>query len=207
MPAYLQIWNSARPELAALEGERVTVGKATTTDVVIGSDRAVSRLHAVLERLGGDWCIRDLGSRNGTFVNGERVFGERPLRSGDEIRVGRTRLVYRTDERTPEHTVTEGAQTAPVLTPRERELLVVLCCPVLSGDLFTEPASIREIAEALAVTEAAVKQHLLRLYDKFGIYEDGGRRRVRLANDAIRRGAVSLADLRSSDTRRPEDRR
>jgi DNA-binding CsgD family transcriptional regulator len=75
---------------------------------------------------------------------------------------------------------------------------VALCRPVLSGDLFTEPASIRELAAGLFVSEAAVKQHLLHLYDKFGLYDDGERRRVRLANEAIRRGAVSLADLRAT---------
>jgi DNA-binding CsgD family transcriptional regulator len=68
---------------------------------------------------------------------------------------------------------------------------------VLSGDLFTEPASTRDVAAALFVSEAAVKQHLLRLYDKFGLLNDGERRRARLANEAVRRGAVSIADLRS----------
>jgi DNA-binding CsgD family transcriptional regulator len=44
------------------------------------------------------------------------------------------------------------------------------------------------------VTEAAVKQHLSRLYDKFGIFDQEGRR-ARLANEAIRRGAVSTAEI------------
>ena len=59
---------------------------------------------------------------------------------------------------------------------------------------FTELFS-REIATALVVTEAAVKQHLLRLYEKFGIHGEGERRRVRLANEAMARRAISLADL------------
>jgi DNA-binding NarL/FixJ family response regulator len=86
----------------------------------------------------------------------------------------------------------------PQLTRREQDVLVALCRPVLSGDLFTEPASIRELAGTLFVSEAAVKQHLLHLYDKFGLHDDAERRRVRLANEAIRRGAVSLADLRAT---------
>jgi ATP/maltotriose-dependent transcriptional regulator MalT len=81
-----------------------------------------------------------------------------------------------------------------VLTRRERDVLVVLCRPLLSGDPFTEPASIREIAGALIVSDAAVKQHLANLFDKFGIVE-GDRRRVRLANAALSSGAVSLSDL------------
>ncbi len=54
------------------------------------------------------------------------------------------------------------------------------------------------MAEALVVTEAAVKQHLLHLYDKFGIGEIGERRRVRLAREAVRRGAVTLPQLRAA---------
>jgi DNA-binding NarL/FixJ family response regulator len=79
-------------------------------------------------------------------------------------------------------------------------VLVVLCRPLLDRDLFTEPASIREIASELVVSEAAVKQHLVNLYDKFDVGDDLTHRRTRLANDAIRRGAVTLGDLRQGET-------
>ena len=74
-------------------------------------------------------------------------------------------------------------------------MLVVLCRPLLARDLFTEPASIKELATELVVSEAAVKQHLVNLYAKFEI-GDGTSPRTRLANEAIHRGAVTLADLR-----------
>ena len=93
--------------------------------------------------------------------------------------------------------VTEAMETAPRLTPREQDVLVALCRPLLDGNAFTEPSSIRAIAETLVVSEAAVKQHLGRLYGKFGITEGDERRRVRLANAAVARGAVGLGDLRS----------
>ena len=84
------------------------------------------------------------------------------------------------------------ATTQPRLTRREVDVLAELCRPIIhADDIFTEPASIREIAERLFVSDAAVKQHLLRLYDKFGIWESG-RRRVGLANAALRSGAVRL---------------
>ena len=58
-------------------------------------------------------------------------------------------------------------------------MLIELCRPVMSGQAFTPPSSVRVIAEALVVTESAVKQQLDRLYDKFGIYDAaGGSRRV-----------------------------
>jgi pimeloyl-ACP methyl ester carboxylesterase len=84
--------------------------------------------------------------------------------------------------------------TPPELTRRERDVLTALCRPALDGGVFAEPASVREIATALVVTEAAIKQHLLHLYDKFGIAETGERRRVRLAREAILSGAVAFRD-------------
>lgn len=194
--AQLEVWRPDGRDLVPLDSARITIGRAESNDVAIPTDPELSRLHAVLEAVGDGWCLRDLASSNGSFVNGERIWSDRPLRHGDEIRVGRTRLVYRSGQPSHDLTVTRTADPAPALTRRERDVLVALCRPVLSADLFTEPASIRQIAEALVVTEAAVKQHLLRLYDKFGVYEPGERRRVRLANEAIRRGAVTLADLR-----------
>ena len=76
-------------------------------------------------------------------------------------------------------------------------MLVVLCRPLVSDDPFPEPASVRRMATELFVTEAAVKQHLQNMYDKFGIPTEGDRR-VRLANEALRRGAVTIAQLRDS---------
>jgi DNA-binding transcriptional ArsR family regulator len=200
MPSYLEVWKPEGAQLVALEGERLTVGSHPDSTVALAGDRSVSRLHAVFERFPTGWCVRDVGSRNGTFVNGQRLSGERALHPGDEIRVGRTRLVLRGDG-AEHHPVTEAATPPPALTSREHDVLVELCRPVLAGDLFTEPASIREVAAALSVTEAAIKQHLLRLYDKFGVYAEPTRRRVELANEAVRRGAVALADLRADRTK------
>ncbi len=193
MPSYLEVWRPEGPELVSLEGDRVTIGAHVSNDVVLSADRTVSRLHAVLEAFPAGWSLRDMGSRNGTFVNGQKLAGERVLGPGDEVRIGRTRLVLRGGGH-GDHTATEAAQPPPALTRRERDVVIALCRPVLSGDVFTEPASIRAVAAELVVSEAAVKQHLLNLYDKFAISADN--RRLELANQAIRRGAVSIADLR-----------
>lgn len=81
------------------------------------------------------------------------------------------------------------------VTPRERDVLVALCKPATSDELFVEPASVREMAQELAVTDAAVKQHLLNLYGKFGICGGEERRRVALAREALRTGVIGLPDL------------
>src|SRR6185295_15793333 len=134
----------------------------------LAHDATASHLHAVLERFAAGWCVTDLGSSNGTWVNGERIWTSRRLRHGDEIRVGQTRLVFR-DPLSASGPVTEAEQGPPGLTPRERDVLLALCRPLLARDMFTEPAATRDIAEALVITQAAVKQHLANLYDKFGI--------------------------------------
>jgi hypothetical protein len=76
----------------------------------------------------------------------------------------------------------------PVLTRRERDVLAALCRPLASDRPVAMPASIRDIAAELVVTEAAVKQHLLNLYDKFEIAEGTESRRIALAREAVLRG-------------------
>ncbi|OBB47608.1 MULTISPECIES: FHA domain-containing protein [unclassified Mycobacterium] len=203
MSSHLEISRPSGRELVPLSGDRVTLGKATTNAVSLQHDETVSRLHAVLENLGFAWSIRDLGSRNGTFLNGERITAERVLRSGDEVRLGKSRLIFwevrdSADGKLDEETVTaQGVEPPPRLTHRELDVLIVLCRPLVSDDPFPEPASVRRMAGELFVTEAAVKQHLQNLYDKFAIPAEGDRR-VRLANEALRRGAVTLAQLRAT---------
>jgi DNA-binding CsgD family transcriptional regulator len=197
---YLEMWVDGARERVPLEGDRISIGQSSSNDLALPFDRTVSRVHAVLERVASRWVVRDLGSRNGTFVNGERVFGERPIQTGDEIRVGTVLLLARGDA-VAEGDRTIGAETGPELTRREREVLVALCRPMLSEGVFREPATVRQIAAELVVSEAAVKQHLQRLYDKFGLHEREGRR-ARLANEAIRRGLVSTAEIVRGRTRR-----
>ena len=95
--------------------------------------------------------------------------------------------------------MTETETAPPELTPRERDVLVALCRPLLARDMFTEPAPTRAIAQELVITQAAVKQHLANLYEKFAIPPGDTHRRARLANEALRRGAVSLTELRQSE--------
>jgi pSer/pThr/pTyr-binding forkhead associated (FHA) protein len=73
-----------------------TLGRHRNNDIVI-SDPKVSSFHARLDRSPEGFRVVDLKSRNGSFINGRRV-DTGDLRTGDEVRMGPARLVYREDE-------------------------------------------------------------------------------------------------------------
>ncbi len=69
------------------DGKEITIGRAPTVTVIIEDDQ-VSRVHARVRRRGDIIEVEDLGSRNGTWVNGERIDSKRRLNTGDEISIG-----------------------------------------------------------------------------------------------------------------------
>jgi pSer/pThr/pTyr-binding forkhead associated (FHA) protein len=75
--------------------ERATVGRGLSADVCLSWDDDVSRIHAELCRFGDEWVLIDEGlSRNGSFVNGERIGGRRALLDGDRLRFGKTEVGF-----------------------------------------------------------------------------------------------------------------
>ena len=180
-------------ELIPLSGDITTVGRGRGVDIRL-DDLSVSRLHAEIVRRGPYFYIADLGlSRNGTRVNGRPV-ARRVLDDGDVLTFGSARCRIEGLPREELAAEAELRRSAPELTRREFDVLISLCRPALSDDAFVLPATAREIADDLVVTEAAVKQHLLRLYQKFRVPE-GPNRRTRLANEVIALGLVRpLAD-------------
>ena len=70
-----------------LHQDITTIGRTAGNDIVI-QDGTVSRNHARLFFHNGQWSIEDMGSANGTFVNGKRVERPIPLQSGDQLRLG-----------------------------------------------------------------------------------------------------------------------
>jgi hypothetical protein len=73
-------------------GDELTMGRAPGCAIALGADNFVSQLHARVFRRGEDYWVEDLGSTNGTLLNGRRLSGPAPLRRGDRVQVGRTVL-------------------------------------------------------------------------------------------------------------------
>jgi len=172
-----------------LRPDVTTIGRGKSVDIHLDHP-SVSKLHAEIVRRGPYAYVSDLGlSRHGTRVNG-RVVAQRLLENGDVLSFGsqRCRIAgLSAEDALPE---TEPRRSAmPELTRREIDVVAALCKPALCDDAFVTPATARDIAADLVVTEAAVKQHLLRLYQKLKIAE-GPNRRVRLANEVVARGLV-----------------
>ncbi|MFL5738098.1 MAG: FHA domain-containing protein [Actinomycetota bacterium] len=75
-----------------LDAERTTAGRLPESDIFL-DDVTVSRKHVEFLRSGGAYTIRDVGSLNGTYVNGERV-EQTELASGDEVQIGKFKLGF-----------------------------------------------------------------------------------------------------------------
>ena len=81
--------NQGESRKLSLEKDAVTLGRAKDNDVTL-ADPSCSSRHAVIERAGEGFVIRDAGSKNGTIVNGRRIDGPVALAAGDEIVLGST---------------------------------------------------------------------------------------------------------------------
>jgi pSer/pThr/pTyr-binding forkhead associated (FHA) protein len=172
---------------------RLTIGRRSASDLPLAWDGEVSRVHCELEWIGGDWTVSDDGlSRNGTFVDDERLTERRRLRDGEVLRVGDTRLVFRNPAEGVSAAATVDAAQHPELAPlneRQRAILAALARPFVDAPGLATPATNREIADAVHLSVDAVKGHLRVLYQRFELDElPQHEKRVRLAERALRDG-------------------
>ncbi|MGH2973414.1 MAG: FHA domain-containing protein [Solirubrobacterales bacterium] len=182
------------------EGEgTLSIGRDPGADVSLEWDGQVSRLHALIERVGGAWTIVDDGlSRNGTFVNGERVRGRRRLEAGDVIASGDTHISYYEPppEDVGETAMAVDASLDAELSKMQRRVLGRLCKPLRDQGPYATPATNQEIAVAIHLSEVAVKSHLRTLFAKFGLSDlPQNRKRAALAEAALRSGELSDRDF------------
>lgn len=181
-----------------LDRELLTIGRRARNDVAISWDPNVSRLHAQLQRIGGEWTLSDEGlSRNGSYVNGTRLTGRHRLRDRDAIRVGETLLVYRNTSGPTEPTlVSLRPASPPALSDIQRRVLLVLARPCQDPASLNTPATNQQIARELSYSVDSVKAHLRVLFHKFGLNDlPQNQKRLKLVDMAFRTGAISPRDL------------
>jgi len=182
--------------LLTLEGERLSVGREEASDLALGWDAEASRLHALLEHLGGSWTVVDDGlSRNGTLVNGVRVHGRRRLNDRDLIRFGATQVLYRDPGTGAEETAPAAGDAAETtVTAAQRRVLVALCRPL--GEAGGAPPANAEIATELALSVEAVRTHMKALFKLFEVPDlPQNRKRAELARRALAAGVILPRDL------------
>jgi pSer/pThr/pTyr-binding forkhead associated (FHA) protein len=196
------VYRSAEDEQQLLvieEGvESLWIGRSESADLNLAWDDEISGLHAQLEMVGMECTLVDDGlSRNGSFVNGERVSGRRRLRDGDTMRFGKTGVIYRAPGESGSETVMSGdALTAAGVSPAQKRVLVALCRPFKDGSAFATPATNGQIGEELHLSVDAVKTHLRALFEKFGVEElPQNQKRVALVERALQSGLVSEREL------------
>lgn len=184
--------------LLTLEGRRISVGRDPGNDVVLTWDRQASRVHALLERLGGSWTVIDDDlSRNGTFVNGAVVRGRRRLSDRDVLSFGSTQVLFRDPAKHAGETApaASGAATAEI-SAAQRRVLVALCRPLLEAGAAGTPPSNPEIADELTVSVEAVRSHMKALFKLFEVPDlPQNRKRAELARRALAAGVVLPRDL------------
>lgn len=179
------------------DASHLTVGRRPDNDLALTWDPEVSRVHAELARVAGDWIVSDDGlSRNGTYVNGERVVGRRRLREGDRLCFGETPVTFCDPLHAPSVTTADVDVGAHVpVTAVQREILVALCRP-LGASAYATPSSNREIAAEVHLSVDAVKAHLRVLFERFGLVDEPQNvKRTKLAGAALLNGIVSQRDF------------
>jgi len=174
------------------------IGRSPACDIPLESDALASRTHAEVVRTGDDWAVSDDGlSRNGTFVGGDRVVGRRRLRDGDVVSVGESTLAFHAPRVGVLATTLGGERLLrPDVTPAQRRVLVALCRPLLADQPGPLPASNRQIAEELFLSEDAVRSHLKALFQRAQVNDVAqGAKRIRLAEVALKTGLVTRHDV------------
>ncbi len=212
LKAQIEAERAGRPFLVFRDGEdaqaivtvevgatELWVGRGDSADVQLGWDEEVSALHAQIAVVRDECTLVDDGlSRNGSYVNEERVHGRRLLRDGDALRFGRTTVVYRRPGNSaPEATaIATETPAAATISPAQRKVLVALCRPYKDGSSFATPATNQEIGAELHLSVDAVKTHMRALFEKLGVGElPQNQKRVALAERALQTGVVTKRSL------------
>ena len=160
MPKLTLMLDRKTVQVYDLERPVIRVGRIAEMDIVI-DNVSVSRRQAEIQREGDGWIVRDIGSSNGTFVNGERLTGDRKLQAGDEIGIGKYSLFFERAGSTAE--AAPAVATAPP-APAPRPAARPAAAARNESTMFLEPEEVDQLRKSVAQKRQA---HVL--------WESGGR--------------------------------
>ena len=176
MMVSLDVYDGDRRRTVDVNADVVRIGRGDECELVLPGDATVSRKHAALRAVGGGWLLEDLGSRNGTYLNGARLIEPAPVKPADRVLIGDYVVVLRSSEDEQLETrAADGVRSAAEtgLSRREVEVLRLICAG----------RSDQQIADELFVSIKTVHSHLDRIRDK-----TGARRRPELVRYGIAHG-------------------
>jgi pSer/pThr/pTyr-binding forkhead associated (FHA) protein len=190
--------DEGKPTSLPLVHDEYSLGRGETNAIRL-TDRNVSRKHAVLKKNGAGWVLADHQSYNGTFVNNERVVGERPVGSGDVMMLGDYRLIL-TDE--AQTTTEPGKQAGPALPVQYRPnrlVIVVGPSPGTEFPLDKEHFTVGRSEEAtISINHSSVSRIHAELMalggGRFEIIDKASANGIRVNGVELKRGILEAGD-------------
>ncbi len=126
-----------------IDKDRLVIGRAEDCDITV-DNLAVSRHHAIIEKVEATFTVNDLDSNNGTFINGQRIDGPTTLNFGDEIGIGKHILVFDSHSKKGKPAQPHvPAGTQPEMDAAGR------------GTMFVEPEQMEKIQEKVSTARKA----------------------------------------------------
>ena len=172
-------------------GEKTTLGRSSHNTLIMKTVEA-SRHHADIVKDGDRYCLRDLGSSNGTYLNDVRVHGEMPLADGDEIRIGNCTLLFRLSDDLEMADITAPAEAAPPppAEPATGELTIPGYAPLkrIRDDYMTQTFGSRELSSGNLV-EVEI------LNDDYSLPQDARVERLRQAAAVTHSAVTKISDV------------
>lgn len=191
--------DEGKPTSLPLVHDEYSLGRGETNAIRL-TDRNVSRKHALLKKTDGAWSLGDLQSYNGTFVNNERVVGERAVASGDVMMLGDYRLIL-TDEAqvAPGDASKPSGPSLPVQYRPNRLVVVVGPTPGTEFPLDKEHFTIGRSEEAtISINHSSVSRIHAELIalggGRFEIIDKGSANGIRVNGVELKRGILEAGD-------------
>lgn len=196
--SYLRVCGPAGMMCYSLDPElrSIDVGRNAGNPICLEFDSSTSGRHARLSHGAGVWSVQDIGSTNGTLLNGKPLVGERRLRHGAEIIFGATVMTFHDPAPHGQSTANQASTTRRLFpNTTQRKVLVELARPWFAeGATVPVTPSNPVIAERLAYQPSTVRDAISDLYKMAGLSRGAGNQREALVRLALDERVVTSLD-------------